>query len=289
MFSNVLMTTLTPLCNTNENTCWQNRPFTTIWPEDQQPTSTTQSWEKPKYAEVKKTIKKKKRLRTAFSTEQVQVLEKTYFERRYVDAQKRRQLAQTLNIGERSIKVWFQNRRMKEKRESSESSDSSTEAISLEDSPSRPLPTSPSLNQVEVSYVTPEVGSNQPLSNMISEVVDNEAYSNQAYSSLAYSNQAYSNQAYSNQDYIHYQPNSHFCQNSSNYYCNNSTESQTSAMSMLPQAEPFADDRSTYPTSYYPTLVDYFLGESYQSESSNNINSEIQWSLNDIDLNYFQN
>ncbi|CAK1543969.1 unnamed protein product [Leptosia nina] len=124
MFNNVLMTSLTTLGDTNELTCWHNRPFSIKWPEPrQQPTL-------KKDTLVTKIIKKKnKRNRTAYTTEQIRLLEDMYTKTKYVDAERRKELAKQLKVGDKCIKVWFQNRRMKEKKESSESSsDSSSES-----------------------------------------------------------------------------------------------------------------------------------------------------------------
>ncbi|XP_026330362.1 paired mesoderm homeobox protein 2-like [Hyposmocoma kahamanoa] len=130
MFHNILMTSLTtPLGQLDENTGWENRPFTTIWPERQQ--------QKIKGPEIIKTIKKKKRIRTAYTTEQLWALEKTFLQIKYIDRETRRTLSRRLNISDKSIKVWFQNRRMKEKR-SSESSDYSESCAS---SPPEPIVT----------------------------------------------------------------------------------------------------------------------------------------------------
>ncbi|XP_041989107.1 uncharacterized protein LOC121740476 [Aricia agestis] len=70
-------------------------------------------------------LRKKKRIRTAFTTDQVLLLENTFSERKYIDKWTRQKLANRLKISEKNVKVWFQNRRMKNKRLSSESSDSS--------------------------------------------------------------------------------------------------------------------------------------------------------------------
>uniref|UniRef100_A0A2A4IXJ9 Homeobox domain-containing protein n=1 Tax=Heliothis virescens TaxID=7102 RepID=A0A2A4IXJ9_HELVI len=143
MIQNLLLTSFTPLKNKNEINCWENRPFTTVWPEN--------SFERKR--DITRTIKKKqKRVRTAFSTEQLRALERAYSRHKYIDSEKRAELANTLNIGDKCIKIWFQNRRMKEKRESSESScDSSSESVSNEPN----IPASPPLE------ITPEIPSNK--------------------------------------------------------------------------------------------------------------------------------
>jgi hypothetical protein len=49
---------------------------------------------------------------------QLKVLEKTFSEQRYLDTTSRAKLAQSLALNETQIKTWFQNRRMKHKKES---------------------------------------------------------------------------------------------------------------------------------------------------------------------------
>ncbi|KAI5646925.1 homeobox domain-containing protein [Phthorimaea operculella] len=116
-----------PLSKTDENKGWENRPFTTVWPEKEQKSA--------KASEVKKIIKKKPRHRTAFTTEQLRTLEKMFNSKRYIDRAQREELAASLGLRDRCIKIWFQNRRMKEKRSSESSCDTSIESYSTADSP----------------------------------------------------------------------------------------------------------------------------------------------------------
>ncbi|KAH8861997.1 Homeobox even-skipped likerotein 1 [Schistosoma japonicum] len=58
-----------------------------------------------------------KRYRTSYSQRQIELLEKTYQLDRYINRPQRAKLSIELNLPENTIKVWFQNRRMKEKRQ----------------------------------------------------------------------------------------------------------------------------------------------------------------------------
>ena len=75
-------------------------------------------------------FRKPKRVRTAFSPSQLLKLEHAFEKNHYVVGAERKQLAQTLNLTETQVKVWFQNRRTKHKRVQQEGDDPSASGSS---------------------------------------------------------------------------------------------------------------------------------------------------------------
>ena len=65
-------------------------------------------------------FRKRKKARTAFSREQVAELEKKFQEKKYLSSAERGELAERLKLSDMQVKTWFQNRRMKYKRQSEE-------------------------------------------------------------------------------------------------------------------------------------------------------------------------
>ncbi|XP_033757278.1 homeobox protein vent1-like [Pecten maximus] len=59
---------------------------------------------------------RRKKARTAFSSEQVYGLEQRYQAQKYLPSSERSRLAKKLALTDQQVKTWFQNRRMKEKR-----------------------------------------------------------------------------------------------------------------------------------------------------------------------------
>lgn len=58
----------------------------------------------------------KKRPRTAFTNEQIKVLESEFQKSKYLSVVRRMELSKSLSLTETQIKIWFQNRRTKWKR-----------------------------------------------------------------------------------------------------------------------------------------------------------------------------
>ncbi|CAF4821593.1 unnamed protein product [Pieris macdunnoughi] len=79
--------------------------------EIQRLVSSTQSY-------ISRNPKKSRRLRSSFTTEQLNYLENEFKKFPYIGNVNRQELSRNLNLPERAIKIWFQNRRMKEKKES---------------------------------------------------------------------------------------------------------------------------------------------------------------------------
>ncbi|KOB74094.1 Hox cluster protein ShxA [Operophtera brumata] len=84
-------------------------------------------------------VKKHKRIRTAFTSNQMMELEQEYAKARYLDRNRRIELADKIRLNERTIKIWFQNLRMKEKKDRAESIEELDE-VTLTGSPELVIP-----------------------------------------------------------------------------------------------------------------------------------------------------
>ncbi|CAF4821608.1 unnamed protein product [Pieris macdunnoughi] len=85
-------------------------------------------------------VKKPKRVRTAFTTQQMMELELEYARTRYLDRNRRIELSDSLHLSEKTIKVWFQNRRMKDKKDRAEGLEESEATSTTESSPEMNVP-----------------------------------------------------------------------------------------------------------------------------------------------------
>ena len=61
----------------------------------------------------------KRRIRTAYTKFQLELLEREFTENKYLSLERRTELAELVGVQQDQIKIWFQNRRTKWKRENS--------------------------------------------------------------------------------------------------------------------------------------------------------------------------
>lgn len=70
---------------------------------------------------------KRKRKRTIFTTEQVAALEDIFKTKKYINREERLAIVNKFQINDKSVKIWFQNRRLKIKRQQREDSEEEVE------------------------------------------------------------------------------------------------------------------------------------------------------------------
>ncbi|XP_057316305.1 brain-specific homeobox protein homolog [Hydractinia symbiolongicarpus] len=92
----------------------------------------------PIYFRLKSTLRtasgrKCRKPRTVFSELQLLILEREFSEHKYLSTPQRTKLADRLGLNQTQVKTWYQNRRMKWKKETSECDASKTKHIETED------------------------------------------------------------------------------------------------------------------------------------------------------------
>uniref|UniRef100_A0AAF5PN59 Homeobox domain-containing protein n=2 Tax=Wuchereria bancrofti TaxID=6293 RepID=A0AAF5PN59_WUCBA len=89
-------------------------------------TGNTYKWMHIKRTVTKSSVPKRRvvedtnAIRTNFTTHQLTELEKEYYTSKYLNRTRRAEIASILQLNETQVKIWFQNRRMKEKKRQKE-------------------------------------------------------------------------------------------------------------------------------------------------------------------------
>uniref|UniRef100_A0A3Q0S436 Posterior neuron-specific homeobox n=1 Tax=Amphilophus citrinellus TaxID=61819 RepID=A0A3Q0S436_AMPCI len=89
----------------------------------------------PCTAKLQSSKEKSRRIRTAFTLEQLQVLEHSFQKCHYLSVLERHTIASALRLSETQVKIWFQNRRTKWKKERQQAKEGEDEQYGLSSHP----------------------------------------------------------------------------------------------------------------------------------------------------------
>ncbi|XP_031846350.2 uncharacterized protein LOC116432957 [Nomia melanderi] len=126
----------------------------------------------------------KKRCRTAYTSAQLAQLEKEFQSARYLCRPRRIEMALTLGLTERQIKIWFQNRRMKYKKEQN-ATNGNPSKNGARRTPTKTNPTPPTAKLQNEACLEPVIGSSNVPTVPSLQHQEHEQYGGQEYSQAA--------------------------------------------------------------------------------------------------------
>uniref|UniRef100_A0A1I7XKG0 Homeobox domain-containing protein n=1 Tax=Heterorhabditis bacteriophora TaxID=37862 RepID=A0A1I7XKG0_HETBA len=102
---------------------------------------------------MKLDLERPKRPRTTFSSEQLKILEEAFTKNGYLTGEGRTTLAEKLGLSDTQVKVWFQNRRTKNRRKAIESDTVRSSQPSSQQQPSTDSTSSSTLSALQFSTI----------------------------------------------------------------------------------------------------------------------------------------